>query len=48
MQVTLLIGLVAGMVISYFNMIVGTTILAVETLHAIVGGCFKLYYNKKY
>ena len=48
MQVTLLIGLVAGMVISYFNMIIGTTILAVETLHAIVGGCFKLYYNKKY
>ena len=48
MQVSLLIGLVAGMVISYFNMIVGTTILAVETLHAIVGGCFKLYYNKKY
>ena len=48
MQVTLLIGLVAGMIIGYFNMIVGTTILAVETLHAIVGGCFKLYYNKKY
>ena len=48
MQVTLLIGLVAGIIIGYFNMIVGTTILAVETLHAIVGGCFKLYYNKKY
>lgn len=48
MQVTLLIGLVAGIIIGYFNMIVGITILAVETFHAVVGGCFKLYYNKKY
>ena len=48
MQVSLLIGLVAGMIISYFNMIIGITVLAVETIHAIVGGCFKLYYNKKY
>ena len=48
MQVTLLIGLVAGMIISYFHMVIGITILAVETIHALVGGCFKLYYNTKY
>ena len=48
MQVSRLIGLVAGMIIGYFNMIIGITVLAVETIHAIVGGCFKLYYNKKY
>ena len=48
MQVSLLIGLVAGMIIGYFNMIVGITILAVETIHALIGGCFKLYYNRKY
>ena len=48
MQVSLLIGLVAGMIIGYFNMIMGITILAVETIHALIGGCFKLYYNRKY
>ena len=48
MQVTLLIGLVTGMIIGYFNMIIGITILAVETFHAVVGACFKLYYNRKY
>ena len=48
MQVSLLIGLVAGMIIGYFNMIMGITILAVETIHALIVGCFKLYYNRKY
>lgn len=48
MQVTLLLGLVSGLVIGYFNMTVGITILAVETLHALIGGAFKLYYNTKY
>ena len=48
MQVSLLIGLVAGMIIGYFNMIIGITVLAVETIHALIGGCFKLYYNRKY
>ncbi len=48
MQVTLLLGLVAGLVIGYFNMTVGITILAVETIHALVGGAFKIYYNKKF
>ena len=48
MQVTLLLGLVADLVIGYFNMTVGITILAVETIHALVGGAFKIYYNKKF
>lgn len=48
MQITLLIGLVAGMVISYFNMTIGITILAVETIHAFTGLACKVYYSKKY
>lgn len=48
MQVTLLVGLVAGLVLGYFNMAVGITIVAVETVHALVGGAFKLYYNRKF
>ena len=48
MQVTLLVGLVAGMIIGYFNMTVSITILVLETFHAVVGFCFKLYYNRKY
>lgn len=48
MQVSLLIGLVAGLVIGYFNMTVGTTILAVEVVHALIGMAFKLYYNHKF
>lgn len=48
MQVSLLIGLVAGLVIGYFNMTVGTTILAVEVVHALIGMAFKLYYNRKF
>lgn len=48
MQVTLLIGLVAGLIIGYFNMAVGITVLAVESLHAFIAFGFKLYYNKKF
>lgn len=48
MQVTLLVGLVAGLVLGYFNMTVGITILAVETIHALAGGAFKLYYSRKF
>lgn len=48
MQVTLLVGLVAGLVLGYFNMTVGITILAIETIHALAGGAFKLYYSRKF
>lgn len=48
MQVTLLIGLVAGLVLGYFNMTVGITILTAETIHAVTGGIFKLYYSRKF
>lgn len=48
MQVTLLVGLVAGMIIGYFNMTVGITILAVEAIHAFTGLGFKIYYNTKF
>lgn len=48
MQVTLLVGLVAGLVLGYFHMTVGITIMAVETIHALVAGAFKLYYNSKF
>jgi len=48
MQITLLAGLVAGLIISYFHMTVGITILAVETIHAFVTFGCKLYYKKKF
>ena len=48
MQVTLLVGLVAGLIVGYFNMVIGVTILAVETIHALVGFGFKVYYNQKF
>ncbi len=48
MQVTLLVGLVAGLVVGYFNMTAGITILVVETIHAFVGFAFKVYYSKKF
>ena len=47
MQVTLLLGLVTGLIVCYFNMTVGVTILAVETIQAFIGFGFKVYYNKK-
>ena len=48
MQITLLLGLVAGMVISYFHMTIGITILAAETIHAFIAFGCKLYYSRKY
>lgn len=48
MQVTLLLGLVAGLIVGYFNMAVGATILAVESIHAFIAFGFKLYYNRKF
>ena len=48
MQITLLLGLVAGMVISYFHMTIGITILAVETIHAFTGLACKIYFSKKF
>ena len=47
MQVSLLLGLVAGLIAGYFNMTVGITILALETIHAVIGFAFKVYYSKK-
>lgn len=48
MQITLLLGLVAGMVISYFHMTIGITILAMETIQAFSAFGCKLYYSRKY
>ena len=48
MQVSLLLGLVAGLIIGYFNMTIGVTIIALETLHAFIGFGFKLYYSTKF
>ena len=48
MQVTLLLGLVAGLIFGYFNMTIGITILAVETIHAFVAFGFKLYFSRKF
>ena len=48
MQITLLAGLVAGLVIGYFHMTIGITILALETIHAVIAlGC-KIYYSSKF
>lgn len=48
MQITLLAGLVAGLIVSYFHMAIGITILAVESIHAFVAFGCKLYYSRKY
>ncbi len=48
MQISLLLGLVAGIVAGYFNMTVSITILALETIHALIGFGFKVYYSKKF
>ena len=47
MQIAMLLGLVAGLIAGYFNMVVGITILAVEVIHAVIGLGFKLYYEHK-
>lgn len=48
MQITLLAGLVAGLIISFFNMTIGITILALETIHAVVAFGCKVYYSRKF
>jgi hypothetical protein len=48
MQVTLLLGLVAGLIFGYFNMTIGITILSVETIHAFIAFGFKLYFSRKF
>ncbi len=48
MQISLLLGLVVGLIAGYFSMIIGITIIAVETVHALIGFGFKLYYSKKF
>lgn len=48
MQITLLGGLVAGLIISYFHMTVGVTILALETIHALIAFGCKIYYSRKF
>ena len=48
MQISLLGGLVAGMVIGYFHMTVGITILVLETIHALIGFGCKVYYSRKF
>lgn len=48
MQITLLAGLVVGLIIGYFNITVSVTILALETVHALISFGCKLYYSRKY
>ncbi|MBO5129611.1 MAG: hypothetical protein J6B95_04615 [Oscillospiraceae bacterium] len=48
MQVSLLLGLVTGLIVGYFNMTIGITIVAVETAHSLIAFGFKLYYSQKY
>ena len=48
LQIALLAGLVAGLVIGYFHMTIGVTILAVETIHAIIALSCKIYYSSKF
>lgn len=48
MQITLLAGLAAGLVIGYFNMTIGATILVLETVHSLVAFGCKVYYSKKF
>lgn len=48
MQVTLLAGLVVGIAIGYINPTVSITILVLESVHAVVGVLFKLYYSRKF
>ena len=48
MQISLLLGLVTGLIAGYFNMTVGITILALETAHALIGLAFKIYYSRKF
>ena len=48
MRITLLAGLVAGLIVSYFHVVIGVTILALEFIHALTCLACKLYYSKKF
>lgn len=48
MQITLLGGLVAGLIISYFHMSIGVTIVALESIHALIAFGCKIYYSRKF
>ena len=48
MQIFLIFGLAAGLIVGYFDMIVGITILACVVIHSLIGICCKIYYSKKY
>ncbi len=48
MQVFLILGMVAGIVAGYFNMVVSITIIVCITVQAWLGLGFKLYYSRKY
>ncbi len=48
MQIFLTFGIVAGIVLGYFNVAVSITILSCVTIHAVIGMLCKLYYSRKY
>lgn len=48
MQVFLMLGLAAGIIAGYFNMIVSLTILACVMVHSVIGILCKVYYSKKF
>lgn len=48
LRFSLLLGLVASLIVGYFNMVIGLTVMAVETVHAFIAFGFKLYYSKKF
>lgn len=48
MQIFLIFGLVAGIVVGYFNVAVSITVLACVTIHSLIGLMCKLYYSRKY
>ena len=48
MQIFLIFGLAAGLIVGYFNMTVGITILSCVVIHALIGISCKIYYSKKF
>lgn len=48
MQIFLILGLVAGLIIGYFSMQVGLTMIVCVVVHSLIAlGC-KLYYSRKF
>ena len=48
MQIFLIFGLAVGLIVGYFDMTVGITILACVVVHSLIGISCKIYYSKKY